>query len=84
MTYSTSKPQLIYDDLDDDWLKGSKQMGYLYFTIVILGLALSFINPLYSIIIYALLVAVIICLTLVGKLDLIFTFKSYKKKSNKH
>ena len=65
--FTTGKRQLLGEDYDPKIIKGGKLMGLVYTLIMIPAIAIAFINPKVSFIIYALFVLAFILFTMLGK-----------------
>jgi len=73
-SYSTSK-QLSDVEIDTKSIKGAKQMGYVYFIIMIVAIIIAFFAPLVSIIIYGLIVLLFITITAFGRAEYAVTIQ---------
>jgi hypothetical protein len=80
-TYATWKHRLVDEDLDPGLIKGGRSMGYVYFTILLLAIGLSFVSPLISTIIYGVFVMIIVTFTIVGKETLVFSLPQREKRA---
>ena len=66
-TYVTSGRSNLASDLDEAAVRGVKTMGLVYFAAFTVPLALAFISPIVSMIIYGLIVLVFIGFTVLGR-----------------
>jgi len=67
-TYGTNR-QLSDNEIEIEYIKGGKQMGYIYFTILIAAIVIAFFAPLVSIIIYGVFVLLFIIITAFGRAE---------------
>lgn len=62
---------LVNDDIEPSVVKGGILMGVVYIAITLVGVGIAFINPIISFILYFLIVAVVITMTAIGKVELV-------------
>jgi len=66
-SYSAHRKELLAQELEPVIIKGTKRMGYLYFSIIASSIIITCFMPLISIIIYCLIVIIFILFTGIGK-----------------
>jgi uncharacterized membrane protein len=67
-TYGTSR-QLSDDEIEVEYVKGGKLMGYTYFVILVAAIIIAFFLPIVSIIIYGVFVLLFILITAFGRAE---------------
>ncbi len=67
--FITGRRRLVDDDYDKNVIRGGKLMGLVYTLIMVPAIAVAFVNPKISFIIYALFVLAFIIFTMMGKGD---------------
>jgi uncharacterized membrane protein len=78
--WSYATREKLYDlDIDSALITGGRNMGYLYFVILITAIVLGFFIPLASIIIYAVFVLLFVIITGFGRAEYAITLKTGKK-----
>jgi uncharacterized membrane protein len=65
--FTTGKRRLLGEDYDPKVVKGGRLMGLVYTLIMVPAIAIAFVNPRVSFIIYALFVVAFIVFTMLGK-----------------
>ncbi len=65
--FTTGKRRLVGDDYDPKVVRGGKLMGLVYTLIMVPAIAIAFVNPKASFMIYALFVLAFILITILGK-----------------
>jgi uncharacterized membrane protein len=68
--FITGKRRLVEEDYDPNVIRGGRLMGLVYTLIMVPAIAIAFVNPSVSFIIYAVFVLVFIVFTLLGKGEL--------------
>jgi uncharacterized membrane protein len=68
--YSTRKG-LVSSDVESSVVKGGILMGIVYLVTTLVGVGVAFVNPIISFILYFLIVAVVVTLTAMGKVELV-------------
>ena len=63
------------NEIDTKLIKGGKQMGYVYFIILIVAIVIAFFAPMVSIIIYGLIVVLFIAITAFGRAEYAITLQ---------
>jgi uncharacterized membrane protein len=66
-SFTTGKRHLVGEDYDSKVIKGGRLMGLVYTSIMVPAIAIAFVNPKVSFIVYAVFVLVFIIFTVLGK-----------------
>lgn len=74
--YATGGRRLVAPDLDPDLIRGGKRMGLAYMLFLVPSLAVSFISPPMSFVLYSVLVAAFITTTLLGRGEVVMVWRS--------
>ncbi len=74
-SYATGGHRLVAADLDPDLVRGGKRMGLAYMLFLVPSLAVSIISPTMSFVLYSMLVAAFITMTLVGRGEVVMVWR---------
>jgi len=66
-TYATTGHRLVREDADDELAHGARTMGIAYSVTLLIAVAMAFIGPVASMIVYAAIVAAFIGFTIAGR-----------------
>jgi len=78
--YGTGR-QLSDEEIETENIKGGRQMGYIYFTILIAAIVVAFFSPLISIVIYAVFVLLFIIITAFGRAEYAISLRVPEKSA---
>jgi uncharacterized membrane protein len=72
-SYAAGGHRLVDPTFDPVVIRGARIMGYVYIAVLLSGIAISFVSPLVSTLVYGAQALVILVFTIVGKADIVFT-----------
>ena len=82
--YVTSGRRLVIPELETSVIRGGKQMGAIYFSVMVVGIALAFVSPLASTILYTGIVVVFIVITLIGNPETVMIVQQRRANGKPH
>jgi uncharacterized membrane protein len=74
-SYATAGRRLVDADLDPDIVRGGKRMGLAYMLFLALSVAVSIISPATSFVLYGILVAAFIAMTMLGRSEVVMVWR---------
>lgn len=74
-TYATGKPELLTESVSNEAVEGARWMGVLYWSIILVGMGLAFVQPIASYCVYALIIAAFIVTTWIGRSEVVMVGK---------
>ena len=80
-SYATGNHRLVDEKLDPGLIRRAKIMGYVYFSILVIAIGLSFVHPLITTLMYAAIVTAFILMALFGRVDIVTVWRGVPGRS---
>jgi uncharacterized membrane protein len=80
-TYATTNRRLVASHIDDGTAHGGRTMGLVYFAVLAVSIALAFVSPTASMVVYAAIVMAFIGFTVVGRWEAVTVWPKWRKGS---